>query len=173
MSKLAERKKWAHLTQAFRAALAKVDIDVAAAEAAAEPAEQQQQAAANGAAASGAAGAAAGEKPSKKRRSGSGAVLVPALKAEWRQFAGDLSVAERAAAVAEGGFAFAFVEGQLVRAVREGSWLLLDEINLAPPEVRRSGAMAWRGSVVAAAGSALLQRSGWYWMVLNHAAFAM
>lgn len=34
-----------------------------------------------------------------------------------------------------GGFAFAFVEGQLVTAVREGWWLLLDELNLAPPEV--------------------------------------
>lgn len=32
--------------------------------------------------------------------------------------------------VAEGGFAFAFVEGKLVTALREGWWLLLDEINL-------------------------------------------
>ena len=37
--------------------------------------------------------------------------------------------------MAEKGFAFAFVEGALVRAVREGWWLLLDEINLAPAEV--------------------------------------
>ncbi len=36
---------------------------------------------------------------------------------------------------AAGGFAFAFVEGKLVQALREGWWLLLDEINLAPPEV--------------------------------------
>ena len=36
---------------------------------------------------------------------------------------------------AEKGFAFAFVEGALVRAVRKGWWLLLDEINLAPAEV--------------------------------------
>ncbi len=31
--------------------------------------------------------------------------------------------------------AFTFVEGTLVRALREGHWLLLDEINLAAPEV--------------------------------------
>ncbi len=37
--------------------------------------------------------------------------------------------------MAEKGFAFAFVEGALVKAVREGWWLLLDEINLAPAEV--------------------------------------
>lgn len=40
---------------------------------------------------------------------------------------------------AEKGFAFAFVEGALVKAVREGWWLLLDEINLAPAEVRSPG----------------------------------
>ena len=42
---------------------------------------------------------------------------------------------ERAATAADQGFAFAFVEGELVRALREGHWLLLDEVNLAPPEV--------------------------------------
>ncbi len=40
--------------------------------------------------------------------------------------------------LAEKGFAFAFVEGALVKAVREGWWLLLDEINLAPAEVCHS-----------------------------------
>lgn len=42
---------------------------------------------------------------------------------------------------ADKGFAFAFVEGALVKAVREGWWLLLDEINLAPAEVRSQPAM--------------------------------
>ena len=31
--------------------------------------------------------------------------------------------------------AFEFVEGLLVKAVREGQWVLLDEINLASAEV--------------------------------------
>ena len=31
-------------------------------------------------------------------------------------------------------FCFQFVEGQLVRALREGLWILLDEINLAPTD---------------------------------------
>ena len=34
----------------------------------------------------------------------------------------------------EGGFAFAFIEGAMVTAVREGHWVLLDEINLASAE---------------------------------------
>ena len=54
---------------------------------------------------------------------------------DWRRFGAELAAAERAAAVAEGGFAFAFQEGSLVQALRRGAWLLLDEINLAPPEV--------------------------------------
>eukprot|EP00198_Chlamydomonas_reinhardtii_P014222 XP_001703559.1 predicted protein [Chlamydomonas reinhardtii] len=59
------------------------------------------------------------------------------LLAAFRVFSGDLAAAERAAAVAEGGFAFAFVEGVLVQALRNGWWLLLDEINLAPAEDTR------------------------------------
>ena len=34
------------------------------------------------------------------------------------------------------GLAFAFIEGSLVRAVREGHWLLLDEVHLAPLQSR-------------------------------------
>lgn len=34
----------------------------------------------------------------------------------------------------EGSFAFSFVEGVLVKAIREGGWVLLDEINLASAE---------------------------------------
>ena len=53
----------------------------------------------------------------------------------WQRFGSDVSAAEKASMLAEKGFAFAFVEGALVKAVREGWWLLLDEINLAPAEV--------------------------------------
>lgn len=60
---------------------------------------------------------------------------LAACRAEWRRFAEDLAVAERAAKVAEDGFAFAFKEGALVKALRAGDWVLLDEINLAPSEV--------------------------------------
>lgn len=68
----------------------------------------------------------------------------------------ELAAAERTAAVAEGGFAFAFAEGQLVRALREGWWLLLDEINLAPPEVLERVA----GLLEGAGGSVLLVERG-------------
>ena len=43
---------------------------------------------------------------------------------------------------------FAFVEGALVSALRDGSWLLLDEINLAPNETleRLAGVLEVRTS---------------------------
>ena len=40
--------------------------------------------------------------------------------------------------LAKDGCAFTFVEGALTQAVRCGHWLLLDEINLGPPEVGSS-----------------------------------
>lgn len=57
------------------------------------------------------------------------------LASRWRAFAADASAAKRVVDVAESGFAFRFVEGALVAAVRDGHWLLLDEVNLAPPQV--------------------------------------
>lgn len=68
--------------------------------------------------------AADSSKPSKAAK----AVFSEDIKQEWRHFGTALAAAERAAAAAEGGFAFAFVEGALVKAVREGHWLLLDEV---------------------------------------------
>ena len=86
------------------------------------------------------AGASSGDGAKKQRKEpGSAAkkaAAVPeALRQEWLQFVRRVDAAEAAAAAAEGGFAFSFVEGALVKAVREGWWLLLDEINLAPAEV--------------------------------------
>ena len=86
-----------------------------------------------------AATAAAGGAGDGGRNSSSSSKKLPALSPEllskWKHFKTELSAAERAAAAAEGGFAFAFIEGQLVQALKQGWWLLLDEINLAPPEV--------------------------------------
>lgn len=127
VGRLAEKRKWGQLVKAFRTALDKV--------AAAQQAAQQ---------AGGEAGGEAGGSGSKKQKRSSGGgsgkkaggAPSPEVQREWALFTVDLAAAEAAATAAEGGFAFAFVEGALVRAVREGWWLLLDEMNLAPAEVR-------------------------------------
>ena len=68
------------------------------------------------------------KSPAAKKRKRS---LPDALVAEWRAFEKELSTAERACGAGASGPVFAFVEGALVTALREGRWILLDEINLA------------------------------------------
>ncbi|KAF6262490.1 hypothetical protein COO60DRAFT_1699221 [Scenedesmus sp. NREL 46B-D3] len=69
-----------------------------------------------------AAASAADGAGSKAASSSSGlAPLSPQTIREWRRFAADVDAAER--------------QGALVKALKHGWWLLLDEINLAPPEV--------------------------------------
>lgn len=74
---------------------------------------------------------AAGEAPPTKKSR----LAAEALPARWAAFADAAATAERALTVAKAGFAFHFLEGALVTALREGHWILLDEINLAPPQV--------------------------------------
>ncbi|KAK4937486.1 hypothetical protein LTR28_009819 [Elasticomyces elasticus] len=72
------------------------------------------------------------EKPLKKRKiepSMSSAVL-----ARWDKFAVDLQDFARQLLNGSNAFAFTFVEGNIIRAVRNGDWILLDEINLAAPD---------------------------------------
>ncbi|KAL5697769.1 hypothetical protein ACHQM5_028886 [Ranunculus cassubicifolius] len=54
------------------------------------------------------------------------------LKA-WELFSEKLNMSRRQID-ASSGIAFSFVEGAFVTALRKGHWILLDEINLAPPE---------------------------------------
>lgn len=79
-------------------------------------------------------------RPTKKAR-----LNVNALS-RWHEFAAEVEAAKRTVDVSTQGFAFEFVEGALVKALRTGQWLLLDEINMAPPPVRR---VASRVSILA------------------------
>lgn len=69
------------------------------------------------------------QNDSRKKRRTDGS-----LESDWSALA--TRVASFSALFAKGQrhFAFSFVEGPLVRAVQEGHWILLDEINLASPE---------------------------------------
>ncbi|KAF2768629.1 midasin [Teratosphaeria nubilosa] len=72
-----------------------------------------------------------GEAPKKKRK-------VDLKKTpdfpRWDVFAERVKDLERRLAAGSEGFAFSFVEGNIVKAVRNGHWVLLDEINLASPD---------------------------------------
>eukprot|EP01052_Picozoa_sp_SAG31_P017819 SAG31_NODE_1236_length_9195_cov_6.761214_1_plen_2798_part_10 len=54
-------------------------------------------------------------------------------RAQWQLLASEISKLERQLS-SKKTFAFAFIEGALVQALKRGDWVLLDEINLAPTE---------------------------------------
>ncbi|KAG5644766.1 hypothetical protein DXG03_007674 [Asterophora parasitica] len=68
----------------------------------------------------------------RKRRKVEHSGNVPADS--WAAFITDVDEFEVQHVQGKGKFAFGFVEGPLVKALRSGDWVLLDEINLASPE---------------------------------------
>lgn len=77
-------------------------------------------------------------QPAKKRKTQSKLESLLELRPRWEQFAQQLEQFEIQVAAGPGGFAFSFVEGNLIKAVRNGHWVLLDEINLASPDTLES-----------------------------------
>jgi midasin len=70
-----------------------------------------------------------GGQPKKRRKMDSLPTNFPT--ARWEKFALDLHDLEVQLASGSEAFAFSFLEGNIVKAVRNGDWILLDEINLA------------------------------------------
>ncbi len=105
--------------------------------------------------------------PSAKRRRSNRAPLSASLVQTWRAFERDLTAAERAVRGSGTGPVFAFVEGALVTALKEGRWILFDEINLAPAETleRLSGVLE------SAVGSVVLAERGDGAAVARHPRF--
>ncbi|GLT49686.1 hypothetical protein SLA2020_232280 [Shorea laevis] len=69
-----------------------------------------------------------------KERSGSARKRKKPLDEEaWENFSARLETARRQ--IASSGTFFSFAEGAFVTALKNGQWVLLDEVNLAPPEI--------------------------------------
>ncbi|KAK3322472.1 hypothetical protein B0H66DRAFT_590209 [Apodospora peruviana] len=78
-------------------------------------------------------------QPAKRRKTESTRLnRLRDLKARWDNFSQSLDQFDRQISAGPGGFAFAFVEGKIVKAMRNGDWVLLDEINLASPDTLES-----------------------------------
>lgn len=75
-------------------------------------------------------------KKKKKRRLNSHEMVV--LREKWAQFKDSVQKFEMQSSAMDNSFVFDYVEGSLVRAVRNGEWLLLDEINLASADTLES-----------------------------------
>lgn len=72
------------------------------------------------------------EQPAKKRKLDS--PKYQHLRQRWDSFQTQLADLEAQVSQGDAKFAFAFVQGKIVRALRNGEWVLLDEVNLASPD---------------------------------------
>ncbi|KAJ6011835.1 hypothetical protein N7499_013194 [Penicillium canescens] len=72
------------------------------------------------------------EQPAKKRKLDS--PKYQHLRQRWESFTTQLGEFEAQVSQGDAKFAFAFVQGKIVRALRNGEWVLLDEVNLASPD---------------------------------------
>ncbi|KAI1268601.1 midasin [Xylariaceae sp. FL1019] len=79
------------------------------------------------------------ERPAiKRRKTESKLQALLDLQPRWDLFAKNLDQFDIQISGGSGNFAFAFVEGNIVKAARNGDWVLLDEINLASPDTLES-----------------------------------
>ncbi|KAI0458364.1 hypothetical protein F5B21DRAFT_24453 [Xylaria acuta] len=79
------------------------------------------------------------ERPAvKRRKTESKLQLLLDLRPRWESFSKNLDQFDIQVSGGSGNFAFAFVEGNIVKAARNGDWVLLDEINLASPDTLES-----------------------------------
>ena len=78
------------------------------------------------------------EQPNKKRKVMSRLESLEQLRPRWTRFSSSLDQFDAQLSGGSKGFAFTFVEGNIIKAVRNGEWVLLDEINLASPDTLES-----------------------------------
>ena len=60
--------------------------------------------------------------------------LNPSIRQEWKDLHNIVAKFDLQKDQISQNFAFSFIEGPIIKAIQNGYWLLLDEINLASPE---------------------------------------
>lgn len=98
------------------------------------------------------------EQPTKRRKTETKLQSLLRLKPRWSKFSQNLDQFDIQLSAGSKGFAFSFVEGNIVKAARNGEWVLLDEINLASPDTLESIADLLHGGT--GSPSILLSESG-------------
>ncbi|KAF6844959.1 denitrification regulatory protein nirq [Colletotrichum musicola] len=88
-----------------------------------------------------------GVQPTKRRKTESKLQSLLQLSPRWDRFSRSLDQFEVQLSGGSTAFAFSFVEGNIVKAARNGDWVLLDEINLASPDTLESIADLLTGPV--------------------------
>ncbi|KAG0659837.1 hypothetical protein C6P45_001730 [Maudiozyma exigua] len=78
------------------------------------------------------------DEPAKKKKKNLNTQQKAILLQQWVEFKKEIEKFEAQSSSIDNSFVFDFVEGSLVKAVRNGEWLLLDEINLASADTLES-----------------------------------
>ncbi|KKY20099.1 putative aaa atpase [Phaeomoniella chlamydospora] len=107
-------------------------------------------------------------KPAKRRKIEGTKYEV--LQNKWSNFAVQLDSLRASISKQSNKFAFAFVEGKVIQALRNGDWVLLDEINLAAPDTLES-ILSLLNHGDDGPPTALLSESGQAEMVFGHKEF--
>ncbi|KAJ3293693.1 AAA ATPase midasin [Borealophlyctis nickersoniae] len=130
------KKNWARLVEGFRAALKMAQEVVERQKPYADAAREE---------------ATTGGKRKRMKRA-----LGPELVSDWARFSNAVDQFEAQHEQIKSNFLFSFVEGTLVKAIKNGHWVLLDEINLATAETLE----CLSGLLQGADGSLLLMERG-------------
>ncbi|KAG9243517.1 hypothetical protein BJ878DRAFT_583161 [Calycina marina] len=83
-------------------------------------------------------GVSTSEQPAKRQKRVSKLESLMSLESRWAKFSQSLEQFDIQLSGGSKGFAFTFVEGNIIKAARNGDWVLLDEINLASPDTLES-----------------------------------
>ncbi|KZT60094.1 P-loop containing nucleoside triphosphate hydrolase protein [Calocera cornea HHB12733] len=110
-------------------------------------------------------------KPKKRRKvdAASSFPELPSTIASWTNFLAEVTAFEVQHLDPNARFVFSFVEGPLVTALKRGEWILLDEINLASPDVLESILSILEGP----GGSITLTERGDLQAIPRHASFRL
>jgi midasin len=93
------------------------------------------------------------------------------IRSRWLKISQEIQDLESRLKTSSNAFAFTFVEGSIVKAVRNGDWILLDEINLAPPDTLEALFDLLQGAEDRGVPSLLLTESGKVERIVAHTDF--
>jgi midasin len=110
-------------------------------------------------------------REAKRQKTSSSALSNSHIRSRWLKLSQEIQDLESRLTKSPNAFAFTFVEGSIVKAVRNGDWILLDEINLAPADTLEALFELLQGPEDGGVPSLLLTESGKIERIVAHPDF--
>jgi midasin len=113
------------------------------------------------------------QKTDGEVKEGSQPLKNPLVRSRWLKLSQEIKDLESRLKSSGDTVAFTFVEGNLVKAIRNGDWVLLDEINLAPADTLETLFDLLQGTDDGSTPSILLTESGKVERIVAHPDFQL